>query len=70
MRFCSQKILHSCMCINVVFPEPFLGFLESAMTKSSPLKITLFLEEEKSLKVASDPKVVQQKGWLLFSTSY
>ncbi|EPQ12189.1 Actin-binding protein anillin [Myotis brandtii] len=30
------------------------------MTKSSPLKITLFLEEEKSLKVTSDPKVEQQ----------
>ncbi|KAM5302738.1 anillin isoform 2-T2 [Glossophaga mutica] len=37
------------------------GFTECAMTKSSPLKITLFLEEEKSLKVTSDPKVAQQK---------
>ncbi|XP_035866300.1 anillin [Phyllostomus discolor] len=37
------------------------GFTECAMTKSSPLKITLFLEEEKSLKVASDPRVAQQK---------
>ncbi|KAM6157232.1 anillin isoform 2-T2 [Erethizon dorsatum] len=36
------------------------GFTECNMTKSSPLKITLFLEEEKSLKVTSDPKVEQQ----------
>lgn len=40
-------------------PEP-AGFTEGEMTKSSPLKITLFLEEEKSLKVTSDPKVEQQ----------
>ncbi|XP_059511840.1 anillin isoform X1 [Myotis daubentonii] len=40
-------------------PEP-AGFTECEMTKSSPLKITLFLEEEKSLKVTSDPKVEQQ----------
>uniref|UniRef100_A0A8D1N2A4 Anillin n=1 Tax=Sus scrofa TaxID=9823 RepID=A0A8D1N2A4_PIG len=38
----------------------FLGFSECEMMKSSPLKITLFLEEEKSLKVTSDPKVEQQ----------
>ncbi|XP_054427286.1 anillin [Pteronotus mesoamericanus] len=37
------------------------GFTECEMTKSSPLKITLYLEEEKSLKVTSDPKVAQQK---------
>ncbi|XP_024418762.2 anillin isoform X2 [Desmodus rotundus] len=37
------------------------GLTECEMTKSSPLKITLFLEEEKSLKVTSDPKVAQQK---------
>nr|XP_060488857.1 anillin isoform X2 [Panthera onca] len=36
------------------------GFTERKMTKSSPLKITLFLEEDKSLKVTSDPKVEQQ----------
>uniref|UniRef100_A0A8D1IZJ5 Anillin n=1 Tax=Sus scrofa TaxID=9823 RepID=A0A8D1IZJ5_PIG len=36
------------------------GFSECEMMKSSPLKITLFLEEEKSLKVTSDPKVEQQ----------
>ncbi|XP_004840350.1 anillin isoform X1 [Heterocephalus glaber] len=36
------------------------GFLECNMMKSSPLKITLFLEEEKSLKVTSDPTVEQQ----------
>ncbi|XP_058929615.1 anillin isoform X2 [Kogia breviceps] len=35
------------------------GFTECEMRKSSPLKITLFLEEEKSLKVTSDPKVEQ-----------
>ncbi|XP_058384149.1 anillin isoform X1 [Diceros bicornis minor] len=35
-------------------------FTECEMTKSSPLRITLFLEEEKSLKVTSDPKVEQQ----------
>uniref|UniRef100_A0A2K6KFR6 Anillin n=1 Tax=Rhinopithecus bieti TaxID=61621 RepID=A0A2K6KFR6_RHIBE len=36
------------------------GFTECKMTKSSPLKITLFLEEDKSLKVTSDPKVEQK----------
>ncbi|XP_074223336.1 anillin isoform X5 [Camelus bactrianus] len=36
------------------------GFTECEMTKSSPLKITLFLEEDKSLKVTSDPKIEQQ----------
>nr|XP_010339610.2 anillin [Saimiri boliviensis boliviensis] len=36
------------------------GFTECEMTKSSPLKITLFLEEDRSLKVTSDPKVEQQ----------
>ncbi|KFO26368.1 Actin-binding protein anillin [Fukomys damarensis] len=36
------------------------GFPECNMTKSSPLKITLFLEEEKPLKMTSDPKVEQQ----------
>nr|XP_040147778.1 anillin isoform X1 [Ictidomys tridecemlineatus] len=37
------------------------GSTECKMTKSSPLKITLFLEEEKSLKVTtSNPKVEQQ----------
>uniref|UniRef100_G3QH67 Anillin n=1 Tax=Gorilla gorilla gorilla TaxID=9595 RepID=G3QH67_GORGO len=36
------------------------GFSECEMTKSSPLKITLFLEEDKSLKVTSDPKVEQK----------
>ncbi|XP_066095781.1 anillin isoform X1 [Saccopteryx bilineata] len=33
---------------------------ECAMMKSSPLKITLFLEEEKSLKATFDPKAEQQ----------
>lgn len=52
----------------MVFPKIFLGFTECEMTKSSPLKITLFLEEEKSLKVTSDPKVEQLTGWFsLFS---
>ncbi|XP_044102301.1 anillin isoform X2 [Neovison vison] len=36
------------------------GFTECEMTKSSPLKITLFLEEDKSLKVTSERKVEQQ----------
>ncbi|XP_059027539.1 anillin isoform X2 [Mustela lutreola] len=36
------------------------GFTECEMTKSSPLKITLFLEEDKSLKVTSESKVEQQ----------
>ncbi|KAL4826513.1 hypothetical protein H8958_004871 [Nasalis larvatus] len=36
------------------------GFTECKMTKSSPLKITLFLEEDKSLRVTSDPKVEQK----------
>lgn len=37
------------------------GSTECKMTKSSPLKITLFLEEEKSLKVTtSNPKIEQQ----------
>ncbi|XP_036285742.1 anillin isoform X2 [Pipistrellus kuhlii] len=40
-------------------PEP-AGSTECEMTKSSPLKITLFLEEEKPLKITSDPKVEQQ----------
>ncbi|XP_054984509.1 anillin [Sorex araneus] len=35
------------------------GSVECEMTKSSPLKITLFLEEKKNLK-ASDPEVEQQ----------
>uniref|UniRef100_F7HYW3 Anillin n=1 Tax=Callithrix jacchus TaxID=9483 RepID=F7HYW3_CALJA len=37
-----------------------IGSTEFEMTKSSPLKITLFLEEDRSLKVTSDPKVEQQ----------
>ncbi|KAL1782521.1 actin-binding protein anillin isoform X1 [Sigmodon hispidus] len=36
------------------------GSIESTMTKSSPLKITLFLEEEKSLKVSSELKAEQE----------
>jgi actin-binding protein anillin len=40
------------------------------MTKSSPLRITLFLEEEKPLKVTSDPKAEQQTGSFLFFVSY
>lgn len=36
------------------------GVTECEMTKSSPLKITLFLEEKKSLNVTSDPKVEHQ----------
>ena len=58
--------------IQIVFPI-FLDFTECEMTKSSPLKITLFLEEDKSLKVTSEPKVEQQTGWFslfLFFVSY
>jgi actin-binding protein anillin len=40
------------------------------MTKSSPLKITLFLEEEKSLKVASDLEVEQNTGWFKVFISF
>ncbi|KAM5203963.1 anillin isoform 3-T3 [Hipposideros larvatus] len=36
------------------------GLTEGEAMKSSPLKITLFLEEEKSLKVTSGPEVEQQ----------
>ncbi|XP_051012756.1 anillin [Acomys russatus] len=36
------------------------GSTEGEMTKSSPLKITLFLEEEKSLHLASDPTAEQR----------
>ncbi|XP_045142336.1 anillin isoform X2 [Echinops telfairi] len=36
------------------------GSTECEMTKSSPLKITLFLEEDKALKVTGDPKIEQQ----------
>ncbi|XP_076975856.1 anillin isoform X3 [Tamandua tetradactyla] len=40
------------------------GFTECEMTKSSPLRITLFLEEDKTLKVTSEPQVEQQTGEL------
>ncbi|XP_008585443.1 PREDICTED: actin-binding protein anillin [Galeopterus variegatus] len=36
------------------------GFTECEVMKSSPLKITLFLEEDKSLKITSDPKVEEK----------
>ncbi|XP_037693005.1 anillin isoform X2 [Choloepus didactylus] len=36
------------------------GFTECEMMKSSPLRITLFLEEDKSLKVTSESQVEQQ----------
>ncbi|XP_075414306.1 anillin [Tenrec ecaudatus] len=36
------------------------GSTEGEMTKSSPLKITLFLEEDTALKVTGDPKIEQQ----------
>ncbi|XP_051052807.1 anillin [Phodopus roborovskii] len=45
--------------VKISSAEPS-GSTESKMTKSSPLKITLFLEEEKSLKVSSDPKAELQ----------
>lgn len=53
----------------MVFLKNFLGFTECEMKKSSPLKITLFLEE-KSLKVTSDPKIEQQTGWFFFFIFY
>lgn len=59
------------MYIKIMFLNCFfLDFTDCKMTKSSPLKITLFLEEEKSLKVVSDPKIEQQTGWFSIFISY
>ncbi|XP_029399606.1 anillin isoform X1 [Mus pahari] len=55
----TDKVAGSEPAVKISTTEP-AGSTESEMTKSSPLKITLFLEEEKSLKVASDPKVEQK----------
>lgn len=46
-----------------------LGSIECEM-KSSPLKITLFLEEKINLNVASDPEVECQTGSLLFFINF
>uniref|UniRef100_A0A8C6R172 Anillin n=1 Tax=Nannospalax galili TaxID=1026970 RepID=A0A8C6R172_NANGA len=55
----TEKVPENQTAAKTSSSEP-TGFTESKMTKSSPLKITLFLEEEKSLKVTSDPKIEQQ----------
>ncbi|XP_052610758.1 anillin isoform X3 [Peromyscus californicus insignis] len=55
----TDKVAESQTAVKISSAEPS-GSTESKMTKSSPLKITLFLEEEKSLKVLSDPKAEQE----------
>ncbi|XP_034365736.1 anillin isoform X2 [Arvicanthis niloticus] len=55
----TDKVADNGTAVTVSSAEP-AGSTESEMTKSSPLKITLFLEEEKSLKVASDPEAEQK----------
>lgn len=54
----TDKVAENEPAVKLSSTEP-AGSTESEMTKSSPLKITLFLEEEKSLKVASDLEVEQ-----------
>lgn len=54
----TDKVAENEPAVKISSTEP-AGSTESEMTKSSPLKITLFLEEEKSLKVASDLEVEQ-----------
>ncbi|XP_049980856.1 anillin isoform X3 [Alexandromys fortis] len=54
-----DKVAENQTAVKISSAEPS-GSTESKMTKSSPLKITLFLEEEKSLKVASDLKAKQE----------
>ncbi|XP_012974807.1 anillin isoform X4 [Mesocricetus auratus] len=51
----TNKVAENQTAVKISSAEPS-GSTESKMTKSSPLKITLFLEEEKSLKVSSDLK--------------
>ncbi|XP_059123491.1 anillin isoform X1 [Peromyscus eremicus] len=55
----TDKVAENQTAVKISSAEPS-GSTESKMTKSSPLKITLFLEEEKSLKVLSDPKAEQE----------
>ncbi|CAO2635754.1 Anln [Lemmus lemmus] len=55
----TDKVAENQTAVKISSAEPS-GSTESKMTKSSPLKITLFLEEEKSLKVASDMKAEQE----------
>uniref|UniRef100_A0A2K5L9L7 Anillin, actin binding protein n=1 Tax=Cercocebus atys TaxID=9531 RepID=A0A2K5L9L7_CERAT len=55
----TEKVTENQTPAKISSTEP-TGFTECKMTKSSPLKITLFLEEDKSLKVTSDPKVEQK----------
>nr|XP_020145493.1 anillin isoform X2 [Microcebus murinus] len=55
----TEKVTENQTPTKTASTEP-TGSTECTMTKSSPFKITLFLEEEKSLKVTSDPKIEQQ----------
>ncbi|XP_003788635.1 anillin isoform X1 [Otolemur garnettii] len=55
----TEKVTENQTSTKASSTEPS-GFNECKMTKSSPLKITLYLEEEKSLKVTSDPKIEQR----------
>ncbi|XP_031198882.1 anillin isoform X2 [Mastomys coucha] len=55
----TDKVAGNETAVKISSTEP-AGSTESEMTKSSPLKITLFLEEEKPLKVASAPEVEQK----------
>ncbi|KAM9216875.1 anillin isoform 3-T3 [Dugong dugon] len=55
----AEKVLENQTPPATSSTEP-AGSTACEMTKSSPLKITLFLEEEKSLKVTSDPKIERQ----------
>ncbi|XP_057624005.1 anillin isoform X2 [Chionomys nivalis] len=55
----TDKVAENQTAVKISSAEPS-GSTESKMTKSSPLKITLFLEEEKSLKVTSDLKAEQE----------
>lgn len=54
-----EKVTESQVLAPTSCTEP-TGVTGCNMTKSSPLKITLFLEEDKSLKVTPDSKVEQQ----------
>ncbi|XP_036048031.1 anillin isoform X4 [Onychomys torridus] len=55
----TDKVADNQTAVKISSAEPS-GSTESKMTKSSPLKITLFLEEETSLEVLSDPKAEQE----------
>ncbi|XP_004454319.2 anillin isoform X2 [Dasypus novemcinctus] len=55
----TEKVTENQIPAKTSSKEP-AGFTECEMTKSSPLRITLFLEEDKSFQVTSEPKVEQQ----------